>query len=115
MKTIQIHNGFFVVSRLVIVISTLWNSVISQCEVQKMRNGFHSVSRVFNLIITLWNYVISQSGFAGLTTTGNIEKPILGNELIPGMITVVLPLMEVCQYLWWKKSYSHAKYIMDFH
>ena len=80
-----------------------------------MHNGFFSVSRLFNLIITLWNYVISQSGFAGFSTMGNIEKTIMGNTLIPGMITVVLPLMEVCQYLWWKKSNSHAKYIMDFH
>ena len=80
-----------------------------------MHNGFFSVFRVFNLIITLWNYVISQSGFAGFSTMGNIEKPIMGNTLIPGMITVVFPLMEVCQYLLWKTSNSHAKYIMDFH
>ena len=73
--------------------------MISQCEDQKIFNGFFSVSRVFNFTITLWNYVISQCGFVGLTTMGNIEKPIMGNMLIPGMITVVLPLMEVCQHL----------------
>jgi len=61
--------------------------------------GFFSASRVFNLIITLWNYVISQCGFAELTTMGNIEKAIMGNMLIPRMTTVILPLMEVCQYL----------------
>ena len=43
--------------------------------------------------------MISQCGFAGLTTMGNIEKPIMANMLIPGMITAVLPLMEVCQNL----------------
>lgn len=43
--------------------------------------------------------MISQCGFAELTTMGNIEKAIMGNMLIPRMVTVVLPLMEVCQYL----------------
>ena len=43
--------------------------------------------------------MVSQCGFAGLTAMGNIQKPIVGNLLIPGMITVVLPLMEVYQYL----------------
>ena len=35
--------------------------------------------------------MISIMEFAGLTTMGNIEKPIIGNRLIPGMVTVVLP------------------------
>lgn len=43
-----------------------------------------------------------------LTIMKNIEKPITGNMLIPVMITEVIPLIDVCQYLWWKKSNSHA-------
>ena len=39
---------------------------------------------------------------------------MMENVLIPGMITIRLPLMDVCYYSWLKQSITHAETMVEF-